>query len=327
MAARIEAPPPAHPAQLVDLRHVSSRQMESLLEEETAEWRRELDWDFRHSADLVRRFVDLHALNGCALLESGGETAGYAYYVLEDHKGLIGDLYVRERWRSLERENRLLEWVLQAMSRVPAIRRVESQLMMMAPRSRRSPAPMGEHLLSYERNFMRVDLAHASLGEGCVRRPVYVEKWSEHYHEGAAQLIAAAYAGHVDSLINDQYRSVGGARRFLYNIVQYPGCGTFHRPASFVAFDAGTGRMVGISLASLVAERCGHITQICVAPGWRGTGVGHLLLRDSLLALRDRPCAGVTLTVTAANTEAVSLYERVGFRTERCFQAWVWEGI
>jgi len=326
MAARIEAPPPAQPTQVIDLRHVSPRQLETLLEEETAEWRRELDWDFQHSADLVRRFVELHALNGCALFEEG-EAAGYAYYVLEDHKGLIGDLYLRRRWRSLERENRLLEWVLQAIARVPAIRRVESQLMMMSPRPARGAVPIGEHLLSYERNFMRADLAHASLGEGRVRRPVYVERWSEHYHDGAAQLIASAYAGHVDSLINDQYRSIGGARRFLYNIVQYPGCGTFHRPASYVAFDAGSGRMVGVSLASLVAERCGHITQICVAPGWRGTGVGHLLLRASLLALRDWPCDNVSLTVTAANTEAVSLYERVGFRTERRFSAWVWEGI
>lgn len=326
MAARIEAPPPAYPAQVVDLRHISSRQMEPLLAEETEAWRRGLEWDFEKSADLVRRFVDLRALNGCALVE-GGEVAGYAYYVLEEHKGLIGDLYVRERWRTVERENRLLEWVLQAISRAPAVRRVESQLMMMESRPARGPVPMGEHLLAYERNFMRVDLARASLGEGRVRKPVYLEKWSDHYHDAAAQLIAAAYAGHVDSLINDQYRSSGGARRFLFNIVQYPGCGAFHRPASYVAFDAGTGRMAGISLASLVSERCGHITQICVAPGWRGTGVGHLLLRHSLNALREWPCASVSLTVTASNTEAVSLYERVGFRTEHRFFAWVWEGI
>ena len=42
----------------------------------------------------MRRFVDMRALNGSALVEDG-EVAGYMYYVLEEDKGLIGDLYVR----------------------------------------------------------------------------------------------------------------------------------------------------------------------------------------------------------------------------------------
>ena len=103
--------------------------MEPLLAEETAVWRRELEWDFDKSADLVRRFVDLRALNGCALLEDG-EVAGYAYYVLEEHKGLIGDLYVREHLRTADTENQLLGWVLRAIAQTPAVRRIEAQLMM-----------------------------------------------------------------------------------------------------------------------------------------------------------------------------------------------------
>jgi ribosomal protein S18 acetylase RimI-like enzyme len=299
--------------------------MEPLLAEETAVWRRELEWDFDKSADLVRRFVDLRALNGCALLEDG-EVAGYAYYVLEEHKGLIGDLYVREHLRTTETENQLLGWVLRAIAQTPAVRRIEAQLMMVNSHVGRA-LPMADCMLAHERNFMRLELAQASLGEGRLRRAVYLEKWSDHYQDAAAQLIAAAYAGHVDSLINDQYQSVAGARRFLYNIVQYPGCGSFYRAASYGAFDAGTGRLVGICLAGLVAERAGHITQICVAPGWRGTGVGHLLLRQSLSVLREQRCRSVSLTVTASNTDAVSLYERVGFRTDRRFCAWVWEGF
>jgi ribosomal protein S18 acetylase RimI-like enzyme len=35
----------------------------------------------------------------------------------------------------------------------------------------------------------------------------------------------------------------------------------------------------------------------------------------------------VSLTVTAANQSAVALYERMGFRTLRRFQALVWEGF
>ena len=101
---------------------------------------------------------------------------------------------------------------------------------------------------------------------------MYMEKWYDHYQDAAAQLIAAAYAGHIDSRINDQYRTSAGARRFLHNIVQYPGCGAFYRPASFAAFEGVSGRLCGMSLASLVAPEAGHITQICVARGPRHGG-------------------------------------------------------
>jgi ribosomal protein S18 acetylase RimI-like enzyme len=321
MAARLY---PAPRPEIVDLRRLSARDLESLLQEETAAWRNELEWEFEKSADLVRRFTDLRALNGGALIEDG-QVVGYMYYVLEDNKGLIGDLYVRRELRTPERENLLLEWALQSIMACPPVTRIESQLMMLRYAPDR-PIPRAECLIGFERNFMRVDLRKSPLSEGRVRKPMYLEKWSDHYQDAAAHLIAAAYSGHIDSSINDQYRTSGGARRFLYNIVQYPGCGAFFRPASFAAFEAASGHLCGISLASLVAPECGHITQICVAPAVRGTGIGHALLRQSLTILRDMGCRSASLTVTAANDDAVSLYERVGFDIMRRFSAYVWEG-
>ena len=94
MAARLY-PASLRPPEIVDLRRLSARDVEPLLQEETAAWRDELEWDFEKSADLVRRFVDLRALNGSALVE-GGEVTGYLYYVIEDNKGLVGDL---EHWQ------------------------------------------------------------------------------------------------------------------------------------------------------------------------------------------------------------------------------------
>jgi len=324
MAARLY-PAPCRPPDIVDLRRVNARDMEAMLAEETAVWRTELEWDFEKSADLVRRFVDLRALNGSALIENGA-VAGYIYYVLEDGKGLIGDLYVLRALRTVERENRLLESALADIMANRQIRRIESQLMMLQLASPRA-LPYARHMAGFERNFMRVELRRADLGDGKVLRPMYLEKWAEHYHDAAAQLIAEAYEGHVDSLINDQYRSAAGARRFLANIVQYPGCGAFFRPASYVAFDVATRRLCGISLASLVAPECGHITQICVSRAVRGTGIGHALMRQSLITLRDLGCRSASLTVTDSNREAVELYERMGFYTARRFSAYVWEGF
>jgi ribosomal protein S18 acetylase RimI-like enzyme len=324
MAARLH-PAPSTTEDLVDLRRLSARELEPLLSEEVRVWREELEWDFEKSAELVRRFVELRALNGCALI-GGGAVLGYVYFILEEAKGLVGDLYVRRGHPGTEYERRLLEAVLDPILAAPQVTRVECQLMMMRP-AMEIQLPRREYLSTFPRNFMRIDLRRAELREGRVRRPVYIEKWSDHYQEGAAQLIAAAYTGHIDGRINDQYRNVSGARRFLYNIVQYPGCGTFYRPGSYAAFEADSGRLCGISLASLVAPDTGHITQICVSPTAKGTGIGHELLRQSLTTLREARCRSVSLTVTAANREAVTLYERVGFETVRQFSAFVWEGF
>ena len=141
----------------------------------------------------------------------------------------------------------------------------------------------------------------------------------------AAQVIASAYQGHIDGDVNDQYQSVTGARRFLSNLIQYPGCGAFFQPASCVAIDVWTGRACGISLASMLSPGIGHITQICVVPTLKGKGLGYELLRRSLVALAEAGCRKASLTVTLANRDAVRLYERMGFETAHAFSALVWD--
>jgi ribosomal protein S18 acetylase RimI-like enzyme len=313
------------PPEIVDLRRLTAHELEPLLSEEIAAWRTSLDWDFERSAELVQRFVDIHALHGYAVVEDG-DVVGYLYYVLEENKGLIGDLYVMRARRDAGYEDRLIEAALQAIMTAPYATRIEAQLLMLE-RPASQPLPHADCLSAFERNFMQVDLRHAVLAPGKVRQSVCIDSWSDRHYEGAAHVIAEAYQGHIDGRINDQYRSVVGARRFLFNIVQYPGCGMFYRPASLIAFEPDGGELCGISLTSLIAPDSGHITQICVSPAVRGTGVGYELLRRSLTALRDMGCRSASLTVTAANRDAVALYERVGFRTVRRFGAYVWEGF
>ncbi len=311
-----------YPNPLVDLREVTSAQLEPLLQEETEEWRTDLNWDYRSSADLVRRFVDMRALTGFTL-PGEKEIAGYGYYVCEDGKGLIGGLYVGRRYRTVENENTLLNAILDAMWRTPGTRRVEAQLMMLsAPLTRAMPSP--RWFRAFPRKFFEVSLdAIRSLPP---REPkVTIAPWSETRQDDAARLIAASYAGHVDSNINDQYRSTSGARRFLTNIVQYPGCGTFFAPAACVAIPAMGRGLYGICLTSMVAQDVGHITQVCVSPAFRGTGLGYELLRRSLVALADHGCRAVSLTVTTSNASAIQLYERMGFVNRRDFAAYVWE--
>jgi ribosomal protein S18 acetylase RimI-like enzyme len=307
---------------VVELRRLSAEQLGPLLDEETEAWRNELEWDFHLSSDLVRRFVHMQALSGFALMR-GAYAAGYCYYVCEEGKGLIGDLYVRREFRSPENENILLGAVLDAIWRTTGVRRVEAQLMMLSSPLERS-IPRHNWFRAYPRYFMEAPLGHVAGLPARAHAGSAIVPWTENRHEQTARLIANAYQGHVDSQINDQYRSPGGARRFLTNIVQYPGCGAFFAPASLASTDADA-RLRGVSLASLVADDVGHITQVCVAPSERGTGLGYELMRQSLIALAARGCRTVSLTVTSSNEKAVGLYERMGFVTRRKFAAYVWE--
>jgi ribosomal protein S18 acetylase RimI-like enzyme len=312
-----------HPEPMIELRRVMPEDLKQLLEEETADWSGGLDWDFRPSAELVRRFVHMRALTGFALMR-GGRLAGYSYYVCEEGKGLVGDLYIAREYRSLDAEYALLEAVLDALWRTPGIQRVEAQLMMLsAPLTRE--VPHRSWFRSYPRHFLEVPLAPLAKLPAREISNMAISPWLEARHEETARLIAASYLGHVDSQINDQYRSPTGARRFLTNIVQYPGCGSFFGAASYAASDPRTGTLHGISLASLVANDVGHVTQVCVAPSHKGIGLGYELLRRSLLALAAHGCRSASLTVTVSNEAAIRLYERMGFVKLRDFAAYVWE--
>lgn len=309
-------------AEITDLRCVAAADLAPVLESEVAEWRQALRWDFRPSADLVLRFVASQALNGYAL-RVAGDLAGYTYVVAEEGKGLIGDLYVRSDRRTIENENLLLSAAVESLFASPLVRRVESQLMMLC-RPLDRPLPRSESATRYSRRLMAIDRERIARLPPVGRPPVHLECWHDGHSEAAARLIAEAYRSHIDSRINDQYRSLAGARRFLYNIVQYPGCGVFLPSASFVA-TAGGRALAGLCLASRLSDDVGHITQLCVVPGLRGLGLGYELLRCSLAALADLGCRSITLTVTSANRQALALYEKVGFTTLREFAACVWE--
>src|SRR5262249_34465642 len=155
-------------------------------------------------------------------------------------------------------EQQLLNAVVDTLIKTPFVQRIESQLMML--RHGASIAlPQWRYLRIHGRIFMEIDLDRvARLPEHRMSQSVLIDSWAERTQEEAAALIASAYQGHVDSQINDQYRSPAGARRFLLNIIQYPGCGSFFQPASYLAVDSKLGRLSGICLASLVQSDVGH---------------------------------------------------------------------
>ena len=316
--------------EIVDLRKVSVRDLEPLLLDEIAEWRRELAWDFEPSAQLVRKFATTNTLGGAALIIDG-EVAGYGYAVLEEPRGIIGDLYVRPHRREPRHEAELFRSLLDALTETRNVRRMESQLMIPGPAAaaliREDNAARGRTVRLFERRLLSRP-AGEPLPAGDLRfgSRFRLAAWEDRFLHAASAVIAGSYQGETDSLINDQYRSPGGARKFLGNIVEFPGCGAFHRESSFLAFDRESGEPAGMVLASFVARESGHISQLCVMPAARGAGLGSELLGVATRALEARGARTVGLTVTATNRKAISIYGRFGFRDVRTFYAYIWEG-
>jgi ribosomal protein S18 acetylase RimI-like enzyme len=306
---------------IVDLRQTTVRQLEPLLEEEARHWRDELHWDYRGALELIKRFMDAHALAGCVAFENGS-AAGYSFYVLEEQKGLIGGLYVSAKFSQATIGQRLLDEMLFSMRAIPQLSRIEAQLM---PFSGPVEMPLSEQgFRLYSRQFMLQDLQKLPEGKPGVSAGMRLDRWNDRYFEPCAKLIYLAYANHIDGEINDQYRSRSGALKFLKNIILLPGCGHFASGASFVLREPGSDELVAAVLTSEVSPGVGHTTQICVLPGYQGNGIGRMLMQTSAETLRSMKFKELTLTVTSENYGAVQLYEKLGFTTIRTFTAGVW---
>ncbi len=322
MAALAEA----HLPELVELSQVPASDLDALLLEEAGAWQKQFSWDFRPSAELLHRFLAHRSLLGCAL-KVENDVVGYAYHVCEGHKGLIGGLYIRSCHASSTNEALLLGGVVQSLIATPGIRRIESQLMMLRNASPQQ-IPFDRYLTRHDRFFMEIrreEILHLRPNPSSLK--CILQPWSERFQEDIVRVVAGSYKGHVDSEINDQYRTISGARHFLTNIVRFPGCGRFAPGASAVAIDQNTRRVCGVCLASLVASNSGHVTQLCVLPAARGAHLGYELLRWTLTRLVELGCTSVSLTVTCSNRDAIRLYESVGFRKVVAFPALVWEGF
>lgn len=323
MAAATEVLGPA----VVQLPHLRPVDLDPLLAEEIDAWGERFSWDFRPSADLLRRFLQIRSLSGCAL-RFDDRVVGYAYSVCESRKGLIGDFYLRAQYHRHSFQLILLEAIVRNLMLTPGVRRIESQLMMLRTEAEAGYLPFGEYLRRHDRFFMRITRETIlKLQPRKLSPRLHLVHYHERHLEEMAHVVSGAYRGHVDSEINDQYRNIPGARQFLTNIIRFPGCGRFSPEASMLAIDENTGRVCGMCLASHVSGNSGHVTQLCILPALRSAGIGYELLRQTLRNLVVSGCESVSLTVTCENVDAIRLYESIGFTTIAGFPALVWEGF
>jgi ribosomal protein S18 acetylase RimI-like enzyme len=313
--------------EILDLRHFSSVDLRPLLDDETRVWSSLLSWDYSGSAEMILRYVDAKILPGYAAIERG-RIFGYTFFVYEGSKGVVGDLFVANGGRlsnPREVELKLLTHVIETLQQSPGIHRVEAQLLAHEAGSVARPF-LDQGFQRHPRLFMVLPLNQRSTATPPVHPDVEIRRWTEADYQPAAAVITAAYRGHVDSQINDQYHTLAGSLRFLNNIVRFPGCGLFDIESSFAAIDRKGKNLIGLILCSRVRGDVGHVTQVCVLPEYRSHGIGESLLAASVGSLRKRGFTSLSLTVTEANARAVALYRRLNFESKRVFDAFVWAG-
>jgi ribosomal protein S18 acetylase RimI-like enzyme/RimJ/RimL family protein N-acetyltransferase len=309
--------------EIVPLRQATPRQLDPLFEEEAERWLEDFRWDYRPSLALIRRFVETRSLEGCAAMHND-RAAGYGFYVFEEEKALLGGLYIARRAGDAGLPERLLAALLLNLRSRAEIGRIEAQLIPFGHAL--DPALERHRFRLHKRQFMYLDLTGARPpARASASAPPRIERWTDRCFESCARLIERAYFRHVDSEINEQYRSDAGASRFLRNVVLLPGCGQFLPEASLVIPGSGRSDLQGVVLTSVVAPRVAHVTQICLLPTLQGKGWGRALLGASIDILRSRQFQGLSLTVTSANAPAVHLYESEGFRVLQTFSAAVWD--
>jgi ribosomal protein S18 acetylase RimI-like enzyme len=321
---------PALHLEILDLRHFTAANLKPVLDAECLVWDQRLHWDFQASANLLLQYLDSRLLPGYVAIENG-RICGYVFCVYENEKALVGDVFALpsdgQHPFAADVERQLLEHMIELLQHSPGVDRIESQLLL------RSHGTHTEMLRRagfeiHERLFMELDLAAMS---GEEEPPpgrfdeLELRSWRDSDFAAAGRLIAHAYEGHLDGIINDQYRSVAGSLRFLHNIVRFPGCGQFDAAASRVLVYRGRDEIAALLLCSRVRGDVGHVTQICVSRRYRQRGLGRWLLSECSRVLRNRGFQSLTLTVTRQNAPAVALYKGNGFTTRQTFDAIVWE--
>ncbi len=319
---------PHRAVEILDLRHFASADLRPLLDEEVETWGRMLTWDYRSSSEMILRYVDAKILPGYAAVERGS-ILGYSFFVYEGSKGVVGDLFVSPRRSDARQvELQMVEHMVETLQQSPGIHRVEAQLLTHSTGDLAVPF-VSVGFQRYRRLFLALHLKGADaprITSMQVPQEIHIRRWTDQDYQASAGVITAAYRLHIDSEINDQYRTNAGSMRFLNNIVRFPGCGVFDADSSFVAVHRPSGALIGLILCSRVKDDVGHVTQVCLVPEYRRQGIGENLIACTWNSLRNRDFNLLSLTVTEANHRAVDLYRRLGFLELRVFDAFVWEG-
>ena len=187
--------------EILDLRHFSSGDLRPLLNQEIESWGSLLSWDYRSSAEMILRYVDAKILPGYAAVERGN-IVGYAFFVYEGSKGVMGDLFVSQRRCDTHViEAQIASHVIETLQQSPGIHRVEAQLLTLQA-GHLAAGFVGAGFQRHRRLFLSLTLNGRDAPQApalAMPQEIVVRRWIEQDYQPAAGVITAAYRGHIDS--------------------------------------------------------------------------------------------------------------------------------
>jgi ribosomal protein S18 acetylase RimI-like enzyme len=149
---------------------------------------------------------------------------------------------------------------------------------------------------------------------------VEAETWRTDDRVATAEVLMRAYAD--DGSLRPFARQGTPADWLDYvdALTMRPGCGVFCPHGSVVIRDGR--RLLGVALVTSIGPTTAHLAQLAVVPEARGRGFAQTLLAAARAnADRVLRASRISLLVSTANTRALTLYARAGFRRTGDFVA------
>ena len=309
---------------IVDLVSVDPSELDRLWQREASLWRERLYWEVPDRPAALWRALKSGSVQGKAVrVES--RIAGYAYsHIISGQRGVISAFVIAPQWGHTRVGDTLLHAMVTDLHRFGLPRIECPSVSFDAPWLDAIFARQGFY--AYGREFLRVNLNGVAESDH-VPAAVELEPWPERRRGAelgeAAAVMQAAYSGGIDAEISELYRTPGGCRMVLQNLMSQHLGGRFVADASFLA--RRKGQLIGFTVITEIAPQQGHLAQIVVLPQYQGRGVGQALLRHSQVRLIDLKFGTLSLIVSQANHPALKLYHALGFQSVLTFPVFTWD--
>jgi ribosomal protein S18 acetylase RimI-like enzyme len=302
------------------LSFLNQNSFQPLMQEEEAAWLADLGWDYAPIQQILASFIRQKLLPGYGAI-SENRLLGYTYFLVNQAKGIIGAIYASKSGPGQHIDEKLLSLTIEALHENPQIKRIEAQIMPFHG-AQLTPTFARNGFNCHPRYYLSLKLNDfRSLKSNSEDKIV---AWDSHRLRQAAEMTAASYYNQLDAVLCEDYRTIAGCESYLRSLIENPGCGIFMPEASFMCMD-DLNAPCGFVMTCRISDRVGMIPQIAVHPSLQAKGLGNALIQQSFEKLKAMGFHSVTLTVSKDNARAFDWYQRVGFKIQKEFGAYIWE--
>ena len=314
--------------EIAPLRDTSVNELEVVFREEIETWNQQLSWDYRPAQTLVKTYLTVGSMPGFAVKNDKGTLVGYIYFVTDRPVAFIGGAYVLHRYAGLEAYSLLLNRGISFLTKLKTVDRIETQLFPFNFES--EPLLRAMQFSTLKRFFMSLELAGSMPSTTMARSGsresslFRVVDWTQDLVKPGAKVIYDSHVATPDRFLCRDYQTEKGSLRLLRNLIDHPACGKFSPRETKLALDSED-QLCGILVASRIRPDTGMVPQLSIRRDCQGKGLGSMLMRSYLQGAKKAGLKRTTLSVSEANTRALKLYGKLGFKPLKKFHAYVWQ--